>query len=95
MHVASVSVRFGLILEAYCRGNVLNNYVHIRTLLKQVDALSKLKSVNAIVKLDKYKDIKVRIHNKLFKIYPQHCTIIKLLNFYKMKLWVCFSVVKV
>ena len=32
MHVASVSLRFGLILEAYCRGNIH----HIKLLNKQV-----------------------------------------------------------
>ena len=32
MHVCSVSLRFGLILEAYCRGNIH----HIRSLTKQV-----------------------------------------------------------
>uniref|UniRef100_A0A4W4HHG0 Phosphatidylinositol-4,5-bisphosphate 3-kinase n=1 Tax=Electrophorus electricus TaxID=8005 RepID=A0A4W4HHG0_ELEEL len=32
MHVASVSLRFGLILEAYCRGSIY----HIKSLMKQV-----------------------------------------------------------
>ncbi len=32
IHVASVSLRFGLILEAYCRGNIH----HIKLLTKQV-----------------------------------------------------------
>lgn len=32
IHVASVSLRFGLILEAYCRGNIC----HIKLLAKQV-----------------------------------------------------------
>lgn len=34
MHVSSVSLRFGLILEAYCRGNIY----HIKVLSKQVNA---------------------------------------------------------
>ncbi|XP_044207777.1 phosphatidylinositol 4,5-bisphosphate 3-kinase catalytic subunit delta isoform isoform X1 [Thunnus albacares] len=46
MHVASVSLRFGLILEAYCRGNIH----HIRLLLKQHDALTKMKSLSDLVK---------------------------------------------
>lgn len=33
IHVASVSLRFGLILEAYCRGNIQ----HIKLLTKQVN----------------------------------------------------------
>lgn len=39
MHVASVSVRFGLILETYCRGS----QEHMKSLLKQMDFLEKLK----------------------------------------------------
>ncbi|KAM8829443.1 phosphatidylinositol 4,5-bisphosphate 3-kinase catalytic subunit delta isoform 2-T2 [Synchiropus picturatus] len=46
IHVASVSLRFGLILEAYCRGNVH----HIRILTKQNEALGKMKSLSDIVK---------------------------------------------
>ena len=34
IHVASVSLRFGLILEAYCRGNIQ----HIKLLTKQVNS---------------------------------------------------------
>lgn len=39
MHVPSVSIRFGLILEAYCRGSV----EHMKILLRQLDALNKFK----------------------------------------------------
>ncbi|XP_067096273.1 phosphatidylinositol 4,5-bisphosphate 3-kinase catalytic subunit delta isoform isoform X2 [Osmerus mordax] len=46
MHVASVSLRFGLILEAYCRGNIY----HIKTLMKQNEALGKMKALNDFVK---------------------------------------------
>uniref|UniRef100_A0A8C5CL03 Phosphatidylinositol-4,5-bisphosphate 3-kinase, catalytic subunit delta n=1 Tax=Gadus morhua TaxID=8049 RepID=A0A8C5CL03_GADMO len=46
MHVSSVSLRFGLILEAYCRGNIH----HIRSLTKQNEALGKLKALSDIVK---------------------------------------------
>ncbi len=39
MQVASVSVRFGLILEAYCRGS----QEHMRLLFRQLECLDKLK----------------------------------------------------
>lgn len=39
MHVPSVSIRFGLILEAYCRGSL----EHMKSLLRQLDALHKFK----------------------------------------------------
>ncbi|XP_046678812.1 phosphatidylinositol 4,5-bisphosphate 3-kinase catalytic subunit delta isoform [Homalodisca vitripennis] len=42
MHVASVSVRFGLILEAYCRGS----QEHMRALEQQMSLLDKLKTTN-------------------------------------------------
>ncbi|KAM7412109.1 hypothetical protein PAMA_021865 [Pampus argenteus] len=46
IHVASVSLRFGLILEAYCRGNIH----HIKFLTKQNEALGKMKALNDFVK---------------------------------------------
>ncbi|XP_038161832.1 phosphatidylinositol 4,5-bisphosphate 3-kinase catalytic subunit delta isoform isoform X2 [Cyprinodon tularosa] len=46
IHVASVSLRFGLILEAYCRGNIH----HIKLLSKQNEALGKMKALSDIVK---------------------------------------------
>uniref|UniRef100_A0A672I4C0 Phosphatidylinositol-4,5-bisphosphate 3-kinase, catalytic subunit delta n=1 Tax=Salarias fasciatus TaxID=181472 RepID=A0A672I4C0_SALFA len=48
IHVASVGLRFGLILEAYCRGNIH----HIKLLTKQVinEALGKMKALSDIVK---------------------------------------------
>ncbi|KAM6924759.1 phosphatidylinositol 4,5-bisphosphate 3-kinase catalytic subunit delta isoform 1-T2 [Xenentodon cancila] len=46
IHVASVSLRFGLILEAYCRGNIH----HIKLLTKQNEALGKMKALSDIVK---------------------------------------------
>ncbi|XP_076019500.1 phosphatidylinositol 4,5-bisphosphate 3-kinase catalytic subunit delta isoform isoform X2 [Genypterus blacodes] len=45
IHVASVSLRFGLILEAYCRGNIH----HIRFLAKQNEALGKMKALSDFV----------------------------------------------
>ncbi|XP_063064934.1 phosphatidylinositol 4,5-bisphosphate 3-kinase catalytic subunit delta isoform isoform X2 [Engraulis encrasicolus] len=46
MHVSSVSLRFGLILEAYCRGSIY----HIKSLVKQNEALNKMKTLNDFVK---------------------------------------------
>uniref|UniRef100_A0A8D3BV32 phosphatidylinositol-4,5-bisphosphate 3-kinase n=1 Tax=Scophthalmus maximus TaxID=52904 RepID=A0A8D3BV32_SCOMX len=46
IHVASVTLRFGLILEAYCRGNIH----HIKLLTKQNEALSKMKTLSDFVK---------------------------------------------
>ena len=48
MHVSSVSVRFGLILEAYCRGNIN----HLKGLVKEVEAHSKLKQLSETVKVN-------------------------------------------
>ncbi|XP_051963061.1 phosphatidylinositol 4,5-bisphosphate 3-kinase catalytic subunit beta isoform-like [Xyrauchen texanus] len=47
MHMSAVSVHFALILEAYCRGSI----PHIEVLKKQVEAVSKLKAVNELIKL--------------------------------------------
>uniref|UniRef100_A0ABD2XJG3 phosphatidylinositol 3-kinase n=1 Tax=Trichogramma kaykai TaxID=54128 RepID=A0ABD2XJG3_9HYME len=49
MHVGSVSVRFGLILEAYCRGS----QDHMRGLFKQMECLDKLSSACELVKAKK------------------------------------------
>ncbi|KAJ8021905.1 Phosphatidylinositol 4,5-bisphosphate 3-kinase catalytic subunit beta isoform [Holothuria leucospilota] len=46
MHQPAVSTRFGLMLEAYCRGSI----AHIKTLSKQVESLHKMKSVNELIK---------------------------------------------
>ncbi|KAL2103533.1 hypothetical protein ACEWY4_000401 [Coilia grayii] len=46
MHVSSVSLRFGLILEAYCRGSIF----HMKSLVKQNEALNKMKALNDFVK---------------------------------------------
>jgi len=47
MHIPSVSVRFGLILEAYCRGNI----EHLAPLTKQVDAIRCLGKLADIIKV--------------------------------------------
>uniref|UniRef100_W5L1G2 phosphatidylinositol-4,5-bisphosphate 3-kinase n=1 Tax=Astyanax mexicanus TaxID=7994 RepID=W5L1G2_ASTMX len=46
MHISSVSLRFGLILEAYCRGSIY----HMKNLMKQNEALNKMKALNDFVK---------------------------------------------
>jgi phosphatidylinositol-4,5-bisphosphate 3-kinase len=52
MQVPSVSVRFGLILEAYCRGS----QEHMKVLVKQIESLDKLKTTSEMVRLRKDKD---------------------------------------
>jgi hypothetical protein len=52
MQVPSVSVRFGLILEAYCRGS----QEHMKVLVKQVESLDKLKTTSDMVRIRKDKD---------------------------------------
>uniref|UniRef100_A0A3Q3E2A0 Phosphatidylinositol-4,5-bisphosphate 3-kinase, catalytic subunit delta n=1 Tax=Hippocampus comes TaxID=109280 RepID=A0A3Q3E2A0_HIPCM len=46
IHVPSVSLRFGLILEAYCRGNIH----HIKLLTKQNEAQGKMKVLSDFIK---------------------------------------------
>ncbi|KAM9317268.1 phosphatidylinositol 4,5-bisphosphate 3-kinase catalytic subunit beta isoform [Gastrophryne carolinensis] len=48
IHIPSVSVQFGLLLEAYCRGSV----AHMKVLHKQVEALNKLRTLNSLIKLN-------------------------------------------
>ncbi|XP_014705336.1 phosphatidylinositol 4,5-bisphosphate 3-kinase catalytic subunit delta isoform isoform X2 [Equus asinus] len=54
MHVPSVALRFGLIMEAYCRGSTH----HMKVLMKQGEALSKLKALNDFVKVSSQKATK-------------------------------------
>ncbi|OXB78198.1 UNVERIFIED_CONTAM: hypothetical protein H355_007340, partial [Colinus virginianus] len=54
MHVPAVALRFGLILEAYCRGSTH----HMKVLMKQGEALSKMKALNELVKLSSPKATK-------------------------------------
>lgn len=54
MHVPSVALRFGLIMEAYCRGSTH----HMKVLMKQGEALSKLKALNDFVKASSQKTTK-------------------------------------
>jgi len=52
MQVASVSVRFGLLLEAYCWGS----QEHMKLLTKQMESLDKLKGTSDLVRSKKDKD---------------------------------------
>ncbi|XP_032249950.1 phosphatidylinositol 4,5-bisphosphate 3-kinase catalytic subunit delta isoform isoform X2 [Phoca vitulina] len=54
MHVPSVALRFGLIMEAYCRGSTH----HMKVLMKQGEALSKLKALSDFVKVSSQKTTK-------------------------------------
>ena len=52
MKVTWVSVRFGLILEAYCRGSP----EHVKILNRQIDFMEKLRSSNEQIRKRKDKD---------------------------------------
>ncbi|KAG9494429.1 hypothetical protein GDO78_001995 [Eleutherodactylus coqui] len=56
IHIPAVSVQFGLLLEAYCRGSV----AHMKVLSKQVEALNKLRTLNGLIKLNAIKQSKVK-----------------------------------
>ena len=47
MHMPEASVRFGLMLEAYCRGAV----AHIKSLLRQVCILKNIHTSTFVVKI--------------------------------------------
>ncbi|XP_071805229.1 phosphatidylinositol 4,5-bisphosphate 3-kinase catalytic subunit beta isoform-like [Asterias amurensis] len=46
MHQAAVTTRFGLMLEAYCRGSI----AHMAALIRQVESLNKMRTVNELIK---------------------------------------------
>ncbi|OCT81080.1 phosphatidylinositol 4,5-bisphosphate 3-kinase catalytic subunit beta isoform [Xenopus laevis] len=56
VHIPAVSVQFGLLLEAYCRGSV----AHMKVLSRQVEALNKLRTLNGLIKLNAVKLSKVK-----------------------------------
>uniref|UniRef100_A0A8C3T393 phosphatidylinositol-4,5-bisphosphate 3-kinase n=1 Tax=Chelydra serpentina TaxID=8475 RepID=A0A8C3T393_CHESE len=56
VHIPAVSVQFGVILEAYCRGSI----AHMKVLSKQVEALNKLKTLNSLIKLNAMKQSKAK-----------------------------------
>nr|XP_025737360.1 phosphatidylinositol 4,5-bisphosphate 3-kinase catalytic subunit beta isoform isoform X3 [Callorhinus ursinus] len=58
VHIPAVSVQFGVILEAYCRGSVGHMKVlskQVGKLIFQVEALNKLKTLNSLIKLNAMK----------------------------------------
>lgn len=67
MQVGSVSVRFGLILEAYCRGS----QQHMRALFKQMECLDKLRCASEQVK--QKKDRKAALQTLQDFIQEPHC----------------------
>ncbi|XP_041850415.1 phosphatidylinositol 4,5-bisphosphate 3-kinase catalytic subunit beta isoform [Melanotaenia boesemani] len=69
IHMPAVSVQFALILEAYCRGSI----PHIEVLKKQVEALSKLKSVNELIKLGTIKNARSKTKPMLTKEAMMTC----------------------
>ncbi|XP_043477506.1 phosphatidylinositol 4,5-bisphosphate 3-kinase catalytic subunit delta isoform [Leptopilina heterotoma] len=77
MQVGSVSVRFGLILEAYCRGS----QQHMRALFKQMECLDKLKTSMEQMKL-RGKDRKAVLQAFQDFIQEPHCqdTLLNVLN---------------
>lgn len=67
MQVGAVSVRFGLILEAYCRGS----QQHMRALFKQMKCLDKLSNASEQVK--QKKDRKAALQGFQEFIQEPHC----------------------
>lgn len=67
MQTPSVSIRFGLILEAYCRGS----HEHISVLSRQIECLEKLKAASEVVRQKRDKDkAKAALQDYLSE---QHC----------------------
>lgn len=82
MNNPAVSVTFGLILEAYCRGAI--DHMHI--LARQTEFLIKLKRINEIIRDDKSRDSRekkiVLMQDMLCQKYYQEtlCNVINPLN---------------
>ncbi|KAH0623997.1 hypothetical protein JD844_007246 [Phrynosoma platyrhinos] len=56
VHIPAISVQFGVILEAYCRGSI----AHMKVLSKQVEALNKMKTLNNLIKLNAMKQSRAK-----------------------------------
>lgn len=67
MHVPAVCVNFGLILEAYCRGAT----DHMQALVRQMEALNKLKRVNEIIRFDNSKNSREKKKELMQEILSQ------------------------
>ena len=68
MHVPAVSVRFGLILEAYCRGAE----DHMKELSRQIEAVNKLKEISEMARQrkDNREKLKLAVQDSLRQ---NHC----------------------
>uniref|UniRef100_UPI0040388D0E phosphatidylinositol 4,5-bisphosphate 3-kinase catalytic subunit delta isoform-like isoform X2 n=1 Tax=Callospermophilus lateralis TaxID=76772 RepID=UPI0040388D0E len=75
MHVPSVALRFGLIMEAYFRGSIH----HMKVLMKQAEALSKLKALSDFVKVSSQKTTKPQT-KELMHLYMRQDTYIEALS---------------
>uniref|UniRef100_A0A8C9Q1B3 phosphatidylinositol-4,5-bisphosphate 3-kinase n=1 Tax=Spermophilus dauricus TaxID=99837 RepID=A0A8C9Q1B3_SPEDA len=75
MHVPSVALRFGLIMEAYFRGSTH----HMKVLMKQVEALSKLKALSDFVKVSSQKTTKPQT-KELMHLYMRQDTYLEALS---------------
>lgn len=73
MHVKTVSVRFGLMLEAYCRGAGL----YMKELSEQLIALTKMKLATdrlQTMKKSKTEDVLKYLHDKQFTSAMENLT---------------------
>ncbi|XP_030842482.1 phosphatidylinositol 4,5-bisphosphate 3-kinase catalytic subunit beta isoform [Strongylocentrotus purpuratus] len=78
MHQSAVCTRFGLMLEAYCRGSM----AHIKTLSKQVESLNKMKNLNELIKSKQAKQQdKGEIRDMMQKVLQQDSYADTLSNF--------------
>ncbi|KAM4821888.1 phosphatidylinositol 4,5-bisphosphate 3-kinase catalytic subunit delta isoform-like isoform X5 [Urocitellus parryii] len=75
MHVLSVALRFGLIMEAYFRGSTH----HMKVLMKQAEALSKLKALSNFVKVSSQKTTKPQT-KELMHLYMRQDTYLEALS---------------
>lgn len=71
MQTPSVSIRFGLILEAYCRGS----QEHISILSRQIEFIEKIKGASEVVRARKDKDkAKAALQEYLGEQHSQEAT---------------------
>ncbi|XP_077650829.1 phosphatidylinositol 4,5-bisphosphate 3-kinase catalytic subunit delta isoform-like [Urocitellus parryii] len=75
MHVQSVALRFGLVMEAYFRGSTH----HMKVLMKQAEALSKLKALSDFVKVSSQKTTKPQT-KELMHFYMRQDTYLEALS---------------
>ncbi|XP_032886992.1 phosphatidylinositol 4,5-bisphosphate 3-kinase catalytic subunit beta isoform [Amblyraja radiata] len=67
MHLPTISLQFGLILESYCRGSI----THIKELSKQMEALNKMKAINNLVKISSLKVAKNKLKDVMHTCLKQ------------------------